>query len=88
MFDGDAKAPGVDKAASKTGEAGVVDARGLRCPMPVLRLARAMRLDPDQNRFLLIADDPAAETDVPAFASERGWICRTKEPGQFLLTRD
>ncbi len=48
----------------------VVDARGLRCPWPVLRLARALR---DGAAVVdLLADDPAAAAEVTAFAAERG----------------
>jgi len=48
----------------------VVDARGMRCPWPALRLARAMR---EARDVLLLADDPQAEREVAALASEHGW---------------
>ncbi len=48
-----------------------VDARGLRCPWPVLRLARAARSGP--GRYRLLADDPAVPADLAAMAAERGW---------------
>ena len=48
----------------------VVDARGMRCPWPALRLARAMR---DASDVLLIADDPQAGREVAALAGEPGW---------------
>lgn len=48
----------------------VVDARGMRCPWPALRLARAMREAAD---VLLIADDPQAGREVAALAGEHGW---------------
>ena len=48
----------------------VVDARGMRCPWPALRLARAMREGAD---VLLIADDPQAGREVAALAGEHGW---------------
>jgi tRNA 2-thiouridine synthesizing protein A len=51
----------------------IVDARGLRCPLPVLRLQRAAALNPAGSRFRLLADDPAAAADVPAYAAQRGW---------------
>lgn len=47
-----------------------VDARGLRCPLPVLRLRRAAR---PGSVVEIVADDPAAATDIPAFAREMGW---------------
>ena len=49
----------------------VVDARGMRCPGPALRLARAMR---DAREVLLIADDPQAGREVAALADEHGWL--------------
>ncbi|MBA3939885.1 MAG: sulfurtransferase TusA family protein [Sphingopyxis sp.] len=48
----------------------VVDARGMRCPWPALRLAKAMR---DARDVLLIADDPQAGREVAALAGEHGW---------------
>ena len=54
-----------------TGGTLVVDARGMRCPWPALRLARAMR---DTADVLLIADDPQAGREVTALATEHGWL--------------
>ena len=63
-------------AASKRGETGgearLVDARGLRCPLPVLRVARAVRVG-GPGTYLVRADDPVARTDIPAYAAEMGW---------------
>jgi len=53
------------------GAALVVDARGMRCPWPALRLARAMR---DAADVVLIADDPQAGREVAALAGEHGWL--------------
>jgi tRNA 2-thiouridine synthesizing protein A len=64
-----------------------VDARGMRCPLPVLRLAKAMREHPAAAVFDLVADDPAAARDVPAFAEERGAACAVTGPLQWRLTR-
>lgn len=47
-----------------------VDARGMRCPWPALRLARAMRRD---TAVLLLSDDPRAEGEVAALAAAHGW---------------
>lgn len=56
-----------------------VDARGLRCPLPVLRLRKMA--DGRMGRIELLTDDPAAEADVPAFAGEKGWkiVSSTRE---------
>lgn len=49
-----------------------VDARGQRCPMPVVRLAAALAGLPEGATVLLRATDPAARSDVPAFCRMRG----------------
>ncbi len=49
-----------------------LDARGLLCPLPVLKAAKRMRaLRPGQT-LRLQADDPAAIVDVPHYCSESG----------------
>jgi tRNA 2-thiouridine synthesizing protein A len=50
----------------------VVDARGHRCPVPTLRLRRALEAAPAGGRVRLLADDPLARIDVPHFAAEVG----------------
>lgn len=55
---------------TNSASARVVDARGMRCPWPALRLARAMR---DADDVLLMADDPQAGREVAALAAEHGW---------------
>lgn len=61
------------------GSALVVDARGMRCPWPALRLARAMR---DAAEVLLIADDPNAPREVAALAVEHGWAVKQEAAGE------
>ena len=49
-----------------------VDARGLRCPSPVIRLGAAMKDLPTGSLVRLLATDPAARSDVAAFCRLRG----------------
>ena len=49
-----------------------VDARGARCPMPVIMLARAAASLPGGSLVTVITTDPAARLDVPAWARMRG----------------
>jgi tRNA 2-thiouridine synthesizing protein A len=49
-----------------------IDATGLSCPMPVLRLQKALRDLPPKARVTLLATDPMAKIDVPHFLSESG----------------
>ncbi len=48
----------------------LVDARGHRCPVPTLRLRRALEAAPAGARVRLLADDPLARIDVPHFAAQ------------------
>jgi tRNA 2-thiouridine synthesizing protein A len=50
----------------------LVDARGHRCPVPTLRLRRALESAPPGARVRLLADDPMARIDVPYFAEQIG----------------
>jgi tRNA 2-thiouridine synthesizing protein A len=50
----------------------IVDARGHRCPVPTLRLRKALAAAPAGARVRLLADDPMARIDVPHFAGEVG----------------
>jgi tRNA 2-thiouridine synthesizing protein A len=50
----------------------VVDARGLRCPLPVIRLAAAARDHGTGDLLTVWSTDPAARLDVPAWARMRG----------------
>jgi len=49
----------------------LLDQRGALCPMPVIALARAFAADPVPDLVLLLADDPAAGTDIPAWCALR-----------------
>jgi tRNA 2-thiouridine synthesizing protein A len=51
----------------------VVDARGHRCPVPTLRLRRALERAAPGQVVRLLADDPLARIDVPHFCTSQGY---------------
>jgi tRNA 2-thiouridine synthesizing protein A len=65
----------------------VIDARGLYCPIPVLRLAKAFRGAPVGTIARLLATDPAAVEDVNVLCRERGHelLELTREGGTYLF---
>jgi tRNA 2-thiouridine synthesizing protein A len=69
----------------------IVDARGHRCPVPTLRLRRALEDAPAGARVRLLADDPLARIDVPHFAAGAGFeiLERGEETGvlSFLVAK-
>lgn len=50
----------------------IVDARGKRCPGPIIALAQASRELAPGTTVVLLSDDPGAETDVPAWCRLKG----------------
>ncbi|MDQ6891867.1 MAG: sulfurtransferase TusA family protein [Acidobacteriota bacterium] len=62
-----------------------VDARGLYCPLPILRLASALRSQPAGTRARLLATDPIAVRDVEAFCAQgRGRLLSQSDSGGVL----
>jgi tRNA 2-thiouridine synthesizing protein A len=49
-----------------------LDCRGQRCPAPVIALARRVVELPVGAVVRVLADDPAAATDIPAWCRLRG----------------
>ncbi|WP_426029320.1 sulfurtransferase TusA family protein [Brevundimonas sp. TWP2-2] len=49
----------------------VVDAKGHRCPVPSLKLMKAMNGAPPGSRFVLLATDPMARIDVLFLMSQK-----------------
>ena len=47
-----------------------IDARGMRCPWPAIRLARALR--DGATEIEILADDPAAPGELAAVAKAAG----------------
>jgi TusA-related sulfurtransferase len=54
------------------GQGARIDARGRRCPLPILDLAREIRRVPVGATVTVEADDPAADPDVRAWCRMRG----------------
>jgi tRNA 2-thiouridine synthesizing protein A len=50
----------------------VLDCRGQRCPLPVIALARRLPELPVGAVLRVLADDPAAAVDIPAWCRLRG----------------
>jgi tRNA 2-thiouridine synthesizing protein A len=64
----------------------LVDARGHRCPVPTLRLRRALEQAPAGARVRLLADDPLARIDVPHFAASIGALLLEQSEADQVLS--
>lgn len=50
-----------------------LDARGLLCPLPVLKARKRLKSMQIGECLTMVADDPAAIIDVPHFCAESGY---------------
>lgn len=50
----------------------LLDARGLACPVPVIKLAKLAAAAQTGDVIEILSDDPAAEYDIPAWCRMRG----------------
>ncbi len=64
----------------------VVDARGHRCPVPTLRLRKALDGLPPGSRAMLLATDPMARIDAPYLMAELGGRVVSVEEADGVLT--
>ena len=67
-----------------------LDAKGLLCPLPVLKARKRLQTLKTGQILRLLADDPAAVVDVPHFCAEAGHaLVDTKETpdGQLYFIR-
>ena len=62
----------------------ILDATGLLCPLPVLKLRKHLKSMELGDIVLVLADDPAAAIDIPHFCNETGHTLISKEPGERL----
>ena len=69
-------APAADPATDATTEGGdaVLDARGLACPLPVLKAKKAIRSLPAGGVLTVLATDPGAGADFRAFCEHTGHV--------------
>ena len=49
-----------------------IDARGMRCPRPIIEVAKAKRGLESGGEIVVVADDPAFETDIRAWCDTTG----------------
>ncbi len=66
----------------------ILDAKGLICPLPVLRARKAIKSLAPGQILEIHATDPAARLDVPHFCDATGHeLIETLEEGEVLIFR-
>ena len=64
-----------------------LDCTGMRCPRPIIEIARRIGSVEVGQVVELLADDPAAEPDVAAWCRMRGQELVESAPPRFLVRR-
>lgn len=62
----------------------LLDLRGLKCPLPVLRAEKRLAELPPGSRLTLLATDPMARIDIPLHCRQHGHDCVLTEVGEVL----
>jgi tRNA 2-thiouridine synthesizing protein A len=69
----------------------VIDALGRKCPIPIIMLAQRIQEVPIGETIAVLADDPAAKSDVPAWCTMKSqeFVTITELPRgwSFLIKR-
>ena len=62
----------------------MLDARGLKCPLPVLKLEKRIGQLPAGAKLTLLATDPIAKIDIPLYCTQHGHACTMHAEGDAL----
>jgi tRNA 2-thiouridine synthesizing protein A len=64
----------------------ILDAKGLRCPLPVLKARKAIKNLPVGATLRVLATDPGAVKDFEAFCKTTGYrLLATSQDGDVLI---
>ncbi len=64
----------------------VIDARGLKCPLPVLRAEKWLHDAAPGATVIVLATDAMAKIDIPLFCRQNGHTCTLDEASDGILT--
>lgn len=68
----------------------LLDARGLRCPLPVLKAEKRLAQLAPGAVLVVLATDPVAKIDIPLYCLQQGHAC-VQEDGEgamrFVITK-
>jgi TusA-related sulfurtransferase len=64
-----------------------VDARGLKCPLPLVKTKLAMEKLERGDALRVLATDPEASIDLAAWAADEGHAYRELAPGEYELVK-
>jgi tRNA 2-thiouridine synthesizing protein A len=62
----------------------IVDCRGLKCPLPVLKTEKRLGQVKAGTRVVVLATDPIARIDIPLFCTQHGHACEMSLEGEVM----
>jgi tRNA 2-thiouridine synthesizing protein A len=65
-----------------------LDCRGMKCPRPIIEVARRISEVNVGSVLQLLADDPAAGPDLAAWCRMRGQTLLASDPPRFIVRRE
>jgi tRNA 2-thiouridine synthesizing protein A len=57
----------------------IIDARGQKCPLPVLKAEKRLATLTPGATLIVLATDPMAKVDIPLFCRQQGHQCAIEE---------
>jgi tRNA 2-thiouridine synthesizing protein A len=61
-----------------------LDCRGLKCPLPVLKMEKRLSQLPAGAGLIVLATDPMAKIDIPLYCRQNGHACETSLEGDVM----
>ncbi|HEV2514459.1 MAG TPA: sulfurtransferase TusA family protein [Devosia sp.] len=61
-----------------------IDCRGLKCPLPVLKMEKRLSQLPAGASFMVLATDPMAKVDIPLYCRQNGHECAISREAEVL----
>ncbi len=62
----------------------VIDCRGLKCPLPVLKTEKKLAALKSGTEVTVLATDPIARIDIPLFCTQNGHDCQMSVEGEVM----
>ena len=65
-------------------EPNLIDARGLKCPLPVLKIEKRLEALEAGATLVVLATDPIARIDIPLYCRQNGHTCAMTQDGETM----
>jgi tRNA 2-thiouridine synthesizing protein A len=62
----------------------IIDCRGLKCPLPVLKMEKRLSQLAAGASFVVLATDPMAKVDIPLFCRQNGHSCQVSSEADVM----